>query len=162
MNCLQRRPSQQLNKEIDAYQSDIALRIQGFNRQTPILFTERPLSLSHPIPSIDFNHPDGHELQAHEAWITATLEVLDRLEGDAGTGKEKDAVVLGRCGGMRRQISKEVLALKGLKEAAWKSEIIKAGFLGPIYTRDGNPVRSQVITPIEVDTGKPSFELAIL
>lgn len=153
MGDLQRRPSDQLNKELDAYQSDIDLRIQAFNHQTPIIFIEQPLSLSHPIPKVDFSHPRGHELQTYEAWLTATLEILDRLEGDAGTGKEKDVIVLGRCGGMRRQLSKEIELLKDLKEAAWKSEIIKAGFLGPTYTQDGKPVKTQVLTPVEIDTG---------
>jgi hypothetical protein len=84
-------------------------------------------------------------------------EILNKLEDDAGKGKDKDASFLGRCGGMRKQISKEIQVLKEMKDAAWKSEIIKAGLLGPTYSQHGQSIKSQVLSPVEIDTGNRTY-----
>lgn len=81
------------------------------------------------------------------------LNNLDGLEAAAGTGKFADVVVIKTCESMRRRVYGELQSLKELKDMAWKNEIIKAGFLGPVYAQTGKPINAQVLTPHEVNTG---------
>lgn len=61
-----------------------------------------------------------------------------------------DKVVVGRCGGMKRQIYDELKALEHSMLARWRDEMVKAGLFGPTYS--GKLVQGNILSPIEFDT----------
>lgn len=64
-----------------------------------------------------------------------------------------DKVVVGRCGGMKRQIYGEFETLERAMRASWRTEMVRAGLFGPTYHPGGQQAKGNVISPIEMNTG---------